>query len=86
MLGLLPIETHPFLQLEGREPDEVLASYDSAVLKIHGNSSKLAPWHAKLGFQRTTYVCALRSLTPDGGIVAALDVVVDKVNYLFFDL
>jgi breast cancer 2 susceptibility protein len=49
---------------------------------ISGNSSQLAPWHAKLGFQRDLFIATLNSLTPDGGVIAAMDVVVMKVGAL----
>ena len=49
-------------------------------LKIHGNSSHLAPWHAKLGLQRKPFVATLGSLTPDGGLITVLDLVIVKVN------
>lgn len=45
-----------------------------------GNSSHLAPWHAKLGFQPHPPVATLNSLTPDGGLVQLLDLTVIKVK------
>ena len=38
------------------------------------------PWHAKLGFQRGPYISVLHSLSPDGGCVAFVDIVVVKVR------
>ncbi|CAL1694441.1 unnamed protein product [Somion occarium] len=66
------------LETDRKDPAEILETYDSIMLKIYGNSSSLAPWHAKLGFQKTPFVSSLRSLTSDGGLVAVIDVVVEK--------
>jgi breast cancer 2 susceptibility protein len=65
---------------ERKEPSEVLEAYNSTKLMIFGNSSKLAPWHTKLGFQRELFIATLNSLTPDGGVIAVMDVVVIKVG------
>ncbi|THH27674.1 hypothetical protein EUX98_g6517 [Antrodiella citrinella] len=62
-----------------KEPGEPLEVYDSVSLKLTGNSTHLAPWHATLGFQSQPYVSTLRSLSSDGGVVAVMDVVVDRV-------
>lgn len=48
-------------------------------LVLCGNSSHLAPWDAKLGFVMRPWVATMNSLTPDGGTVPAMDVVVLKV-------
>jgi len=58
---------------------EVLEAYNSTKLVISGNSSQLAPWHAKLGFQMGVSIATLNSLTPDGGVIAVMDLVVLKV-------
>ena len=60
---------------------EVLDAYDSCHLRLSGNSSHLAPWHAKLGFQRAPFVAGLTSLTGDGGVVAVVDLTVVKASY-----
>lgn len=62
-----------------KEGCEILEAYGSIALKLHGNSCHLAPWHAKLGFQKDPFISTLRSLTPDGGCVAVLDLVITKV-------
>ena len=49
-------------------------------LQICGNSSHLAPWHAKLGFVRRPWVATLDSLTADGGLVTLVDVVVERAS------
>ena len=49
-------------------------------LQICGNSSHLAPWHAKLGFQKDPFVTTLGSLDPHGGLVPSLHVEVLKVG------
>ncbi|KAG8714021.1 hypothetical protein FRC09_018069 [Ceratobasidium sp. 395] len=63
----------------GHEGKEVLRAYHSSVLKIGGNSTSLAPWDSRLGFQPRPYIASLRSLTVDGGPVALLDVHVLKL-------
>ncbi|KAG5733003.1 Breast cancer type 2 susceptibility like protein [Termitomyces sp. T112] len=68
------------LSSEKKDGSEVLDSYDSVKLVISGNSSHMAPWHAKLGFSPGPYISSLRSLTPDGGSIAAMDFVVVKMH------
>lgn len=68
------------LDLASKEPKEILESYDSAKLVLSANSSQLAPWHAKLGFQRGPFISTLHSLSPDGGLVSIMDVVITKVG------
>ncbi|QRV80418.1 DNA recombinational repair protein BRCA2 [Ceratobasidium sp. AG-Ba] len=63
----------------GNEGKEVLKAYYSSALKIGGNSTSLAPWDARLGFQPRPFIASLRSLTPDGGSIALLDVQVMKI-------
>lgn len=53
-------------------------------LSICGNSTSLARWDSKLGFfsqnaHPSSFVACLRSLTPDGGIVTLVDVVIVKL-------
>lgn len=50
-----------------------------ALLMISGNSTSLARWDAKLGFVKTAFIATLPKLTCTGGLVAAIDVVVDRV-------
>ncbi|KAG6889981.1 hypothetical protein C0995_012941 [Termitomyces sp. Mi166 len=69
-----------YLSSERKEGSEVLDSYNSVKLVISGNSSHMAPWHAKLGFTPGPCISTLRSLTPDGGMVATMDVVVVKTH------
>ena len=45
-------------------------------LKLSGNSSKLAHLDSKLGFGKFRPFASLNSLTPDGGYVCAIDVIV----------
>ncbi|KAK7695063.1 hypothetical protein QCA50_002252 [Cerrena zonata] len=72
------------LEMSGKEPADILDAYDTVMLKISGNSSHLAPWHAKLGFQASPFISSLRSIGPDGGMVAVIDVVVEKVYPIAF--
>lgn len=59
---------------------EVLDAYNSTRLVISGNSSHLAPWHAKLGFQRGPCISTLHHLNGDGGPVAVMAIVIIKVT------
>ena len=68
------------LSSERKDPTEVLEAYNSTKLVISGNSSRMAPWHAKLGFQTGPCISTLHSLTADGGIVTTMDLVVIKVS------
>ncbi|KDQ63249.1 hypothetical protein JAAARDRAFT_75716 [Jaapia argillacea MUCL 33604] len=63
---------------ERKDGIEILEAYDSCHLSLCGNSSHLAPWHAKLGFQKHPFVATLGSLTADGGVVSMMNVVVVK--------
>ncbi|KAG2156582.1 uncharacterized protein EDB93DRAFT_1127388 [Suillus bovinus] len=68
------------LSAERKDGQEVLEAYDSSVLVLTGNSSHMAPWHAKLGFQRSPFIATLNSLTADGGNVAVAAVEVIKIH------
>ena len=59
---------------------EILEAYDTVRLVLSGNSTHLAPWHAKLGFQKERYISSLRSLSANGGLVSCIDVEVIKVK------
>ncbi|KAF7307159.1 hypothetical protein MIND_00509500 [Mycena indigotica] len=67
------------LSNERKEPQEVLEAYNSTKLQFVGNCTHLVPWHTKLGFQTSPWIATMRSLTADGGLVPALDVVLLKV-------
>ncbi|KAG9314109.1 hypothetical protein JVU11DRAFT_4892 [Chiua virens] len=60
------------LSAERKEGCEILEAYASNVLLLTGNSTHMAPWHAKLGFQLGPFIATLNSLTADGGNVAAM--------------
>ncbi|KAK4051896.1 hypothetical protein OIV83_002601 [Microbotryomycetes sp. JL201] len=67
-------------RLEGsRDGVDPLEAWTTCQLSITGNSSTLAPWHAKLGFVDQTFTASLGSLTSDGGLIAQLDVVVERL-------
>ncbi|CAG8603651.1 3260_t:CDS:10, partial [Scutellospora calospora] len=53
-------------------------------LNISANSTKLAHWDAKLGFRRFRPCALLHSLSPDGGFIPAIDVVVQRKYPLLF--
>ncbi|KAI0299813.1 hypothetical protein BC826DRAFT_714100 [Russula brevipes] len=66
------------------EPCEVLEAYDKVELNIAGNGTHLAPWYTKLGFQALPAVSTLHTLSPEGGIVPCLHLVVTKVYPIAF--
>jgi breast cancer 2 susceptibility protein len=68
------------LHSERKDASEVLEAYNSTNLVLSGNSSHLVPWHDKLGFQISPWVATMHSLTADGGMVAAMDLVILKVK------
>ncbi|KAF8560092.1 hypothetical protein OG21DRAFT_24217 [Imleria badia] len=75
------------LSAERKEGSEILEAYNSNVLMLTGNSTHMAPWHAKLGFHRGPFVATLNSLTADGGNVAVMVLTVMKaypVAYIEF--
>ncbi|KAL4070686.1 BRCA2, oligonucleotide/oligosaccharide-binding, domain 1-domain-containing protein [Scleroderma citrinum] len=67
-----------------KEGSEVFEAYDSTVLMLSGNSSHMAPWHAKLGFQKEPFIATLNSLTPDGGNVVVMAVEIVKAYPVAF--
>lgn len=74
------------LDTEGKEGQEILEAYNKTSLVLNGNGTHLAPWYARLGFQRTSapgrvaFMPTMWSLTGDGGNVPVLDLVVEKVG------
>ncbi|KAH9958901.1 hypothetical protein BGW80DRAFT_1372376 [Lactifluus volemus] len=66
------------------EPCEVLEAYSKVELNLTGNGAHLAPWHAKLGFQQHPAIATLHKLSPDGGTVPCLELVVTKVYPIAF--
>ncbi|KAJ3534723.1 hypothetical protein NM688_g7090 [Phlebia brevispora] len=75
------------VQCDRKDGGEILEMGKSVCLKIHGNSSQLAPWHTKLGMQKERPVSALGSLDPYGGFVSAIEILIVKaypIAYLEF--
>lgn len=71
--------------MEGNEGgSDVLEALDKSALVLTGNTTCLARWDARLGFQRQPFVACLSSLSPDGGVVPMLDILVMKVHALGF--
>ncbi|GAA5976118.1 hypothetical protein JCM10908_005389 [Rhodotorula pacifica] len=66
------------LDTAGSEGTDVLQALNKSQLVISGNSTSLAPWHAKLGFSRQPFIAGLSSLSPDGGLVPLVDVLVER--------
>ena len=48
-------------------------------LMVSANSTALARWDAKLGFQKHVFVSSLARLLPDGGLIGKIDVIVERV-------
>ncbi|KAF8510728.1 hypothetical protein BU17DRAFT_97834 [Hysterangium stoloniferum] len=67
-----------------KDPMEILEAYNSVRLILSGNSTHLASWHTSLGFQSTPFVATLRSLTPDGGGVPLLDLIITNIYPIAF--
>ncbi|KAG8905976.1 hypothetical protein FRC01_008184 [Tulasnella sp. 417] len=63
----------------GKDGIEPLQAYETTCLELHGNSTTLARWDAKLGFQAGPFISTLRSLTADGGTVPLMDICVTKL-------
>ncbi|EKM84055.1 hypothetical protein AGABI1DRAFT_104048 [Agaricus bisporus var. burnettii JB137-S8] len=72
------------LNSERKEPQDILDAYNSVKLVLSGNSSHLLSWDAKLGFTKGPSISTMHSLTPDGGPIASMDVVVVKTHPLAF--
>ncbi|CAH1768098.1 8223_t:CDS:2, partial [Entrophospora sp. SA101] len=62
----------------------VLEATNSIYLKLSGNSTKPAHWNSKLGFGKFRPFALLNSLTPDGGFIFAIDVVVMRKYPLMY--
>lgn len=64
----------------GHTGSAVLDAQDNSYLAISANSTRKAPWDAKLGFcPPQVYISTLRSLSPLGGTAPLIDVVVRKL-------
>ncbi|KAG0056739.1 Breast cancer 2, early onset [Gryganskiella cystojenkinii] len=66
---------------------ELMEGASSSVsLTFQANNTRLARWDAKLGFQRSplVWIRRLRSITPEGGLVPGVDVVVLRKYPLVF--
>jgi breast cancer 2 susceptibility protein len=61
-----------------------MEAQERSLLVISANSSCIAPWDAKLGFTNKTFIATLRSLSPEGGPAALIDVVVLKIYPIGF--
>ncbi|KAI8990626.1 hypothetical protein BD414DRAFT_514365 [Trametes punicea] len=67
-----------------KEACEILEAYDNTYLELSGNSTNLAPWHAKLGFVKEPFIATMDKLTADGGVVPAMDVIITKTYPIAF--
>ncbi|KAI9331440.1 hypothetical protein DFJ73DRAFT_72816 [Zopfochytrium polystomum] len=70
----------------GNEPVPVLEGLLTRKIKIFGNATRRARWDAKLGYQksRSPFRVSLSSLRPDGGVVAAIDVIIMRRYQVMF--
>jgi breast cancer 2 susceptibility protein len=66
------------------EGEEVLEAQQSSRLIIAGNSTAPARWDALLGIQPNPFIAGLSSLSVDGGVIAMMDIVIDKIYPLAF--
>ena len=57
---------------------------NSIRLKLSANSTTLAHWDEKLGFKRVRPFATLRSLSPDGGHIFAIDIIVLRKYPMIF--
>lgn len=76
---------------EGKDAKEALGAYNQVQLRISGNSTTLAKWDARLGpllhslspatSKRRVIppIVSLAKLTPDGGLVSLVDVVIERM-------
>ncbi|KAI0652483.1 hypothetical protein C8Q79DRAFT_102638 [Trametes meyenii] len=67
-----------------KEACEILDAYDNTFIELCGNATNLAPWHAKLGFVKQPFIATLDKLTPDGGIVPVMDLIITKTYPIAF--
>ncbi|WVQ95823.1 hypothetical protein IAU59_002922 [Kwoniella sp. CBS 9459] len=68
----------------GNDGTEVLDAFKTSHLAITGNSTSLARWHTRLGLQSQPFIASLGSLSMDGGVVALMDIIVEKVFPIAF--
>ncbi|KAI0673760.1 hypothetical protein C8Q78DRAFT_1186090 [Trametes maxima] len=67
-----------------KEACEILDAYDNTFIELCGNATNLAPWHAKLGFVKQPFIATLDKLTPDGGMVPVMDLIITKTYPIAF--
>ncbi|KAJ1563798.1 Breast cancer 2, early onset, partial [Nowakowskiella sp. JEL0078] len=64
-------------RLQASGPCSPLEIKSSTFLLLNANGTRRARWNAKLGYQRNTaFTIGLKNISPTGGIVAVLDVVI----------
>lgn len=56
-----------------------MQAFDKACLSLTGNSTSLARWDDRLGFRKRPYIATLRSLSPDGGVITCMEVVLTRL-------
>lgn len=63
---------------------DVLQALEVSALSIEGNATSLARWDARLGFAPRPFVATLRSLTPDGGTIPLMDIIITRIHPMGF--
>ncbi|KAK4689433.1 breast cancer 2 susceptibility protein, partial [Tremellales sp. Uapishka_1] len=66
------------------EGSDVLEAIEKSHLIISANSTSLSKWDSRLGFSSQPFVTGLSHLSVDGGNIALMDIVVDKIYPLAF--
>ncbi|CAG8538001.1 11853_t:CDS:10 [Ambispora gerdemannii] len=68
----------------GEDAKPALEVDDSTHLILSANSTRLATWDAKLGYSNKKPRMSLRSLSPDGGFIPVLDVIILRKYPMLF--
>ncbi|WFD44648.1 hypothetical protein MPSI1_003318 [Malassezia psittaci] len=73
-LGITSAQLHAF-----GDGTPVLKALNSSELHLNANSTALVSWDTRLGFSREEFVSSLAKITSDGGVIGAMDIVLDRV-------
>ncbi|WFD00585.1 hypothetical protein MYAM1_003336 [Malassezia yamatoensis] len=73
-LGITSAQLHAF-----GDGTPVLSAMNSSELHLHANSTALVAWDTRLGFAREEFVSSLTKISSDGGVIGAMDIVLDRV-------
>ena len=87
--AFLTLTSYLKLDADHKDGQEILQAYDNMFLVFNGNGTHLAPWYAKLGFQkpsapgRIPFLPTMGSLTGNGGVIPLLDLAIEKVSSIW---